>query len=95
MLCQNAIFSATVSCGFTASKCAAYTTSSGFTLIMPTLGGVKPANVRSNVVFPDPLGPRSIKHSPDLSEKLTFDSTRREPRKASIFWTTNISVVLG
>ena len=39
----------------------------------------KPASTISNVVLPDPDGPRRVRNSPDVTSKLTFLSAWKSP----------------
>src|SRR4029078_8106754 len=41
----------------------------------------KPAIIRSDVVFPQPLGPRSEQHSPLWTRRLTAFTATREPNR--------------
>src|SRR6267378_7191008 len=41
------------------------------TRALPEVGFSRPASTRRSVVFPAPFGPKSARHSPGASEKLT------------------------
>src|SRR2546423_14363144 len=46
----------------------------------PEVGLSRPANTRSSVVFPAPLGPKTARHSPGARENVTPASAWRAPK---------------
>src|SRR6266851_4024861 len=48
--------------------------------ITPAVGEMKPASIRSMVVFPQPLGPRREKNSPSSTWRLTWLTASNEPK---------------
>ena len=49
--------------------------------IDPVSGRSNPAIIRSNVVFPQPEGPSSVKNSPAFTEKLTSSTATKSPKR--------------
>src|SRR3979411_537496 len=49
--------------------------------ITPAVGEMKPANIRSIVVFPQPLGPSTEKNSPCSTWRLTWLIASNEPNR--------------
>ena len=55
--------------------------------ISPASGRSNPAIRRSNVVFPQPLGPSSATNSPRSAQRLASRTARTSPKRFETSWT--------
>ena len=58
--------------------------------IVPAVGGMKPAIMRSVVVLPQPDGPSSDTNSPDASSSEKSSTARNEPKFLPMFLRTSL-----
>ena len=62
-----------------------FVTSLSPTYTFPFDGERKPTSARSEVVFPQPLGPKKVKNSPSLISRFKFSIATKSPYFISIF----------